>query len=228
MASHITVRSILKKHNPVKKIEPIKLPLWCSSFQHSQVLVAELCLTLCNPMDCRPPGSSLHGILQVRIPEWVAIPFSRGSFPIQGLNPGLLHCKQILYHPSHQGNPEQALLQTSPEFYGNYFHTALYGFITQVYIPRHAELEILDKLLGPFESTCLPFIPFFSLHAPIEEPGLFDLQSCSQCGCCWVHPHGASVPLASGFSENWQLNTVLDPKTAELRLDPFGKIVGSL
>ena len=38
-----------------------------------------LCLTLCDPMDCSPPGSSVHGILQARILEWVAIPFSRGS-----------------------------------------------------------------------------------------------------------------------------------------------------
>ena len=37
------------------------------------------CPTLCNPMDCSPPGSCIHGILQVRILEWVAIPFSRGS-----------------------------------------------------------------------------------------------------------------------------------------------------
>ena len=35
---------------------------------------------LCDPMDCNPPGSSVHGILQARILEWVAIPFSRGSF----------------------------------------------------------------------------------------------------------------------------------------------------
>ena len=42
------------------------------------VLVAQLCPTLCNPMDCRPPGSSVHGILQARILEWVAVPFSRG------------------------------------------------------------------------------------------------------------------------------------------------------
>ena len=39
----------------------------------------QLCLTLCDPMDCSPPGSSVHGILQSRILEWVAIPFSRGS-----------------------------------------------------------------------------------------------------------------------------------------------------
>ena len=41
--------------------------------------VIQLCPTLCDPMDCSPPGSSVHGILQARILEWVAIPFSRGS-----------------------------------------------------------------------------------------------------------------------------------------------------
>ena len=43
------------------------------------VLVTQLCLTLCHPMDCSLPGSSVHGILQARILEWVAISFSRGS-----------------------------------------------------------------------------------------------------------------------------------------------------
>ena len=37
------------------------------------------CLTLCDPTDCSPPGSSVHGILQARILEWGAMPFSRGS-----------------------------------------------------------------------------------------------------------------------------------------------------
>ena len=41
--------------------------------------VAQLCLTLCDPMDCSPPGSSVHGILQARILQRAAIPFSRGS-----------------------------------------------------------------------------------------------------------------------------------------------------
>ena len=44
-----------------------------------KVLVAQSYTTLCYPMDYSPPGSSLHGILQARILEWVAIPFSRGS-----------------------------------------------------------------------------------------------------------------------------------------------------
>ena len=44
-----------------------------------KVLASQSCLTLCDPRDCSPPGSSDHGILQARILEWVAIPFSRGS-----------------------------------------------------------------------------------------------------------------------------------------------------
>ena len=43
------------------------------------VLATQLYLTICNPMDCSLPGSSVHGILQARILEWVAMPFSRGA-----------------------------------------------------------------------------------------------------------------------------------------------------
>ena len=50
-------------------------------------------------------GSSVHGILQSRILEWVAMPSSRGIFWAQGSNPGLPHCRQILYLPNHQGSP---------------------------------------------------------------------------------------------------------------------------
>ena len=44
-------------------------------------LVAQSCLALSDPVDCSPPDSSVHGILQARILEWVTIPFSRGSSP---------------------------------------------------------------------------------------------------------------------------------------------------
>ena len=43
------------------------------------MLVVQLCPTLCDPMDCSLPGSSVHEIHQARILEWVAVPFSRGS-----------------------------------------------------------------------------------------------------------------------------------------------------
>ena len=44
-----------------------------------KVLVTQSCPTLCDPTDCSPPGFSIHGILQARILEWIAIPFSRES-----------------------------------------------------------------------------------------------------------------------------------------------------
>ena len=68
-----------------------------------KVLVAQLCVTLCDPMDCNPPGSSGHRILQARILEWVAIPFSGVIFLTQGTNLDLLLCRQNFYCLSHQG-----------------------------------------------------------------------------------------------------------------------------
>ena len=68
----------------------------------SESEVAQSCPTLCNPVDCSLPGFSVHGILQARILEWVAISFSRGIFLTQGLNPGLPHCRQTLYRLSHR------------------------------------------------------------------------------------------------------------------------------
>ena len=65
----------------------------------------QLCLTPCDPTDCGPPGSSVHGILQERILEWVAMPSSKeSSQPRQGLNLCLLHCRQILYPLSNLGS----------------------------------------------------------------------------------------------------------------------------
>ena len=51
------------------------------SIESGILFFAQLYLTLCRPMDCSPPGSSVQGILQARILGWVAMPFSRGSSP---------------------------------------------------------------------------------------------------------------------------------------------------
>ena len=61
-------------------------------------LVAKSCPTLCDPMDCSPPGSSVHGILQARILEWVAISFSRGSSWSKDWTHVSCIGRQILYH----------------------------------------------------------------------------------------------------------------------------------
>ena len=56
---------------------------------------------LCDPMDCSLPGSSVYGIFQARVLEWVTISFSRGwIFPTQGSNLGLPRCRQTLYRQS--------------------------------------------------------------------------------------------------------------------------------
>ena len=61
--------------------------LWEIDSTPKAVLVAQSCPTLCNPMYRGLPGSSVHGILQARMLEWIAIPFSRGSFR-PGIEPG--------------------------------------------------------------------------------------------------------------------------------------------
>ena len=72
------------------------------------VLVAQSCLTLCSPMDCSPPGPSVHGVLQARILEWVAISFSRGSSEPRdrtGVSCNSCLGRRILLPLSHVGNP---------------------------------------------------------------------------------------------------------------------------
>ena len=60
--------------------------------KESERVVTQSCLTLWDPVDCSLPDSSIHGIFQARVLEWVAISFSMG----------LPHCRETLYHPSHQ------------------------------------------------------------------------------------------------------------------------------
>ena len=60
-------------------------------------------------MDCSLPGASVHGTLQTRILEWVAIPFSRGSSQPKDQTHVSCIARQILYHLSHQRNPQLAL-----------------------------------------------------------------------------------------------------------------------
>ena len=65
------------------------------------VCCTQSCPTLCNPVDCSPPGSSVHGILQVRILEWIGISYPRGSLPHQERTPiSCISCigRWILYY----------------------------------------------------------------------------------------------------------------------------------
>ena len=68
-------------------------------------LVAQLCLILCDPMDYSPPGSSVHEDSPRKSTRVGCHALLQEIFPTQGSNLGLPHCRQILYHLSHQGSP---------------------------------------------------------------------------------------------------------------------------
>ena len=70
-----------------------------------KVKVAQSCLTFCNPVDCSSPGSSVQTIFPGKN-TGVGFHFLlQGIFPTQGWNPGVPHCRQPLFHLSHQGSP---------------------------------------------------------------------------------------------------------------------------
>ena len=68
-------------------------------------LVDQLCPTLCDPMDCSLPGSSIHGDSPDKNIGVGCHALFQGIFPTWGLNLGLPHCRRIPYHLSHQGSP---------------------------------------------------------------------------------------------------------------------------
>ena len=70
-----------------------------------KVLVTQSCPTLCDSMNCIPVDSTVHVILQARTLEWVAIPFSRGSSRPRDQTHVSCIAREILYHLSHQGRP---------------------------------------------------------------------------------------------------------------------------
>ena len=78
----------------MREIQPVLDACICAK-------LLQLCLTLCDPMDCNQPGSCVHRILQARILEWVAMPSSMGSFQTRDQTyVTYVSCigRQVLYH----------------------------------------------------------------------------------------------------------------------------------
>ena len=90
-----------KMQFPVESSRVISEPIYL----YCAVLVTQSCPTLCDPMDCSPPGSSVHGDFPGKSTGVGCHAILQGIFPNQGSNPGLLHYRWILYHLSHQGSP---------------------------------------------------------------------------------------------------------------------------
>ena len=79
------------------------LDLWVCRDVHMLCLVTQSCPTLCDPMNCSPPGSSVSGASPGKSTGVGCHAFLQRIFSTQGLNPGLLQCRWILYCLSHQG-----------------------------------------------------------------------------------------------------------------------------
>ena len=128
------------------------------------------CLTLCDPMDCSPPGSSVHAILQAMTLQWIAIPFSR-DLPHPGIEP---HIAGRLYHPSHQGGWYSAhsvhhslsFPAVLPTPVSILYPCPENRFISTIFSRFHTYMLIYD--------ICFLFLTYFSLYDRF-----------------WVHPQSA-------------------------------------
>ena len=111
----------------------------------------QLCLTLYHPMDCSPPSSSVHGILQARILEWVAIPSSKESFQSRDqTHVSYASCisRLVLYHLHHLGSPKKNTY--------TYMYICVYIYIyiythTHIYIHTHTYRERFSTSLNHCE-----------------------------------------------------------------------------
>ena len=130
--------------------------------------VTQSCPTLCNPMDCSPPGSPVHGILQARILEWVAISFSRGSSQPRDRTP-VSYIAGRFFTIVHKRD--------------SYLLCVWWGVVySQEFCCNH------DYLLSFFSPHCgynpqmrkLCLLPSYSSKQPLEENVLLLLQSCNK------------------------------------------------
>ena len=153
-----------------------------------------------------PPGFSIHGILQARILEWVAIPSSRGVFQTQGLKPHLLHHRQILYcRATRKDSGVQVMVLKVQEA-----KVALVSFSNQ-FLRRSSmsqkepgpQILKFDLLGFPYAR---PMISWFFLHftLPVNEESIVS-QSALKSWTSWIVPGSQRppalpdpVPLAAG------------------------------
>ena len=139
-----------------------------------KVLVAQLCPTLCNPMDCSLPDSSVDRILQGRILDWVAIPFSRESSG-QGLEPGspTLQAYSLPSEP-----PGKSLL----------------GRVGDKHSVRGTFSLFLQK--GPFALVSFCSGQKTNVSQRMHSDVFRTLERClSQCSEVWAAPSRAATPI---------------------------------
>ena len=161
--------------------------------QEVKVLVAQSCPTLWDPMNCNPSGSSVHRLLQARILERVAIPFSRG-FPNTGIKPGspALQADSLPSEPPGKlkntgvdlPNPGiKPLSLISPTLAGGFFTTHHLGSPSCTY---HSRMTVFDRTVTPDEGTACQVLFSSVLFGSMYSLGL-SYQLFSYLGYFWYH-----------------------------------------
>ena len=147
-----------------------------------KVLVAQLCLTLWDPMDCSPPGSSVHGILQARILDWLAISFSRGSSrPSDWTQVSCIAGDTLPL--SHQGSPIYIHTHTHTHTHThNYTQISTWGVLSFIL----TSWSIIYWSILPYILTCLLLTQMMSekwkefINSPLPIPFLlFFIKICT-------------------------------------------------
>ena len=156
--------------------------------------VAQLCPTLCDPMDCSSPGFSAHGDSPGKSTGVGCHALLQGIFPTQGSNPELLYCGRILYHLSHQGSVHKTpiVFKTSELTYKGQLQT------------NDCRQEENEKRTDRGRGSCL----LADLHSSLLE----ELRPGPQGSSLWTTRHLSSAyfplsPPHQGFSQNGSSST---------------------
>ena len=129
--------------------------------------VTQSCLTLCDPMDCSPPGTSVHGGSPGKNTGVGCHFLLQRIFPTQGLNLGLLHCRQMLYHLSHQGSQRTEVTSEKTECLYNARYLSKFGLALNLIYLANDQQENRD--LSP--TATQNWIPLtIEAHSPPESP----------------------------------------------------------
>ena len=126
-----------------------------------KVLVIKSCLTLCNPIDCSPPDSSVPGASPGNNTGVGCHTLLQGIFPTHGANPGLLHCRQILYHLIHEESGSQFSLEFSSDSLA--YFTVLLSWSSQKVFVEYFLLKKQKKKIVKTETKLSSYTPVMQI-----------------------------------------------------------------
>ena len=155
----------------------IKMRSKCETEVKVKVFVSQWCLTLCNSMDCSPPGSSVQGILQASILEWVAIPFSKRPCKFSGSSSEEKNAALT----GGEGKAGVMWEQTC------FFQEGGICPASDPAPPPSLQTQLPADLLPKVERKLLPHVHSFSCVSSHSAKVTEGLSFSSVCAGCWAH-----------------------------------------